>query len=110
VATGGIDLVVSLLTRLEIIELGLQSEAQYWANLGIHSISYPIPDRQVPTNLLTTLALIHEIETWLAGDKGVAIHCRAGVGRSALLAACVLVAQGIRVDIAFANIEQARGV
>jgi protein-tyrosine phosphatase len=39
----------------------------------------------------------------------VAVHCRQGVGRSALLAACILAALGDRPDLAFERIAKARG-
>lgn len=41
--------------------------------------------------------------------KSVAIHCRQGVGRSALVAACVLVLRRVLVNEAFEKIEEARG-
>jgi protein-tyrosine phosphatase len=45
----------------------------------------------------------------LRGGQSVVIHCRQGVGRSALIAACVLVLNGVSVDKAFELIENARG-
>lgn len=108
--TSGVDIVVSLLTPIEISELGLQNELEVCRANSIEYISYPIGDRQVPTSPTTTLALIKEIHTWLKQDKGVAIHCRMGVGRSALAAACVLVSQGMEADDAFEVIRRARGV
>jgi protein-tyrosine phosphatase len=44
---------------------------------------------------------------WAA--KAVAVHCRMGIGRSALIAACLLKSQCIGVDKAFAMIARARG-
>ena len=38
------------------------------------------------------------------------IHCRAGIGRSSLIAACVLVRAGHDVNSAFDTIAKARGV
>jgi protein-tyrosine phosphatase len=46
-------------------------------------------------------------ELW--AGKTVAVHCRMGIGRSALIAACLLKSQGIGVDEAFAMISRARG-
>ena len=45
----------------------------------------------------------------LSEGKRVAIHCRAGVGRSALLAAALLVAGGVEVEAAFRRVADARG-
>ena len=44
----------------------------------------------------------------LRGGKAVAIHCRAGIGRSALVAACILVRLGVATTDAFRAIGQAR--
>jgi protein-tyrosine phosphatase len=46
----------------------------------------------------------------LRTGKAVAVHCRAGIGRSALIAACVLVRSGYDVDGAFDTIAKARGM
>jgi protein-tyrosine phosphatase len=40
----------------------------------------------------------------------VAIHCRAGIGRSSVIAACTLVRLGAHPDRAFEAIAKARGV
>jgi protein-tyrosine phosphatase len=106
----GIDVVVSLLTPREVMELGLQNEAQSCTDRGIRYFSYPIPDRQVPASRPTTLALIKDIDTWLKAGQGVAVHCWGGIGRSGLLAACTLVAQGFLPQVAFAVIGESRGI
>jgi protein-tyrosine phosphatase len=40
----------------------------------------------------------------------VAIHCRAGIGRSTTLAACVLILLGVEGDVALDMIAAARGL
>jgi protein-tyrosine phosphatase len=42
--------------------------------------------------------------------NAVAVHCRAGIGRSSLIAACVLVLLGFAPGMAFDLIGKARGV
>lgn len=106
----GIEMVVSLLTPAEVRALGLEKEAQYCADRALHFMSYPIPDRQIPTHLPTMLTLVRDIEAQLTAGKSVAIHCRAGIGRSALVAATVMVAQGMTAAAALAAITKARGV
>jgi protein-tyrosine phosphatase len=54
------------------------------------------------------LALTTELVERLARGEGVAVHCRAGIGRAAQLAACVLVRLGTRADDALAIIGRAR--
>ena len=105
----GVDVVVSLLSAEELIELELAEEKAYCAKFGVEFLSFPIADRDVPASSSALLALVRKLETDLTAGKSVAIHCRLGVGRSALLAACVLAASGQDVSEAFRNITVSRG-
>jgi protein-tyrosine phosphatase len=42
--------------------------------------------------------------------KATAIHCRAGIGRASVVAACTLVCLGTKPDDAFDLIAKARGI
>ncbi|MEM7116802.1 MAG: dual specificity protein phosphatase family protein [Chloroflexota bacterium] len=106
----GVSVIVSLLTPFEVIELGLQDEIRVCEANNIKFISFPIHDRQVPRSVQMTGQLVERIQAWLAEGHGVAIHCRMGVGRSALIAACVLQKQGFGTAQAFAMIAKARGI
>jgi protein-tyrosine phosphatase len=105
----GIDAIVSLLTADEEVELGLESEKQLSKSAGILHASFPVPDRSVPRDYGESVRLIREIEGWLAEGKNVALHCRQGIGRSGVLAACLLVSAGLQPDSAFARLREARG-
>lgn len=105
-----IEIVVSCLTGFEVMALGLQKEKAMCEENQMHFVSFPIEDRQVPASQIATLDLTRELLGWLNEGKTIAIHCRQGVGRSSLVAACVLVALGKEVDAAFTTIEKARGV
>jgi protein-tyrosine phosphatase len=52
---------------------------------------------------------VRRLGSFLCGGKAVAIHCRQGVGRSALVAACVLASLGERPDGALERVARARG-
>ena len=106
----GIEIVISLLTPRENSELGLSQEAVVTGQRGIHFLSFPISDRAVPSSLSAMRAFTEKVSALLAQGKHVAIHCRQGIGRSALLAASLLVNAGVEVEQAFAQIEGARGV
>ena len=84
----GIGLVVSLLEADEESELGLIKEREICEKQGIQFISFPIKDRGVPSSLEDTAQLTDYLRKQLATGKKVVIHCRAGIGRSALVAAC----------------------
>jgi protein-tyrosine phosphatase len=105
----GISMVVSLLTQAEEWELDLSEEGALCQQHQIRFISLPIPDRQTPTNSGDVIQIIDEIAQHLREGKHVAIHCRMGIGRAAMIAASVLVVLGKQPDEAFALVEAARG-
>jgi protein-tyrosine phosphatase len=106
----GIEVVVSLLEIEEVHDLGLQKEADLCRSSGIEFISFPIPDRGIPESDRKAVDLAADIFTRISTGSGVAIHCRAGIGRASLVAACALVSGGMDADKAFSLIAQARGV
>ena len=57
----GIDVVVSLLEKEEISELGLQREAGLCREQGMEFHSFPIPDRGVPGSLRDAMALAQAV-------------------------------------------------
>lgn len=105
----GVDVVVSLLTRGEDSELGLVDERELVQQHGLTFISFPISDYSVPTSTTELRQLISNLEQSLKRGDSVGIHCRQGIGRSSLVAACVLVTSGESPSIAFQNISSARG-
>ena len=106
----GIDVVVSLLEPHEVRELGLDREAALCREQSIDFIAFPLPDRDVPPSRRDATALARLIVGRIGAARAVAIHCRAGIGRAALLAACVLICLGSDADAAFGRIARARGV
>ncbi len=105
----GVGLVVSLLERQEIEALELAEEEALCEANGISFLSFPITDGKVPSSTQDTLKFAESICNHLRSGKNVAIHCRAGIGRASVVAACVLMLSGFSVDDAFHRIESARG-
>jgi protein-tyrosine phosphatase len=106
----GINVVVSLLVSEEASELGLQQEAELCRSNGIEFHSFPIEDRAVPPSRQAVTTLAGFLATGMAEGRSIAIHCRAGIGRSSLIAACVLIHSGIEAKAALALIREARGL
>jgi protein-tyrosine phosphatase len=104
------DAVVSLLEPQEVQELGLREEADLCREAGIEFIAFPLPDRGVPDSLSKTIKMAQALADQMQDGKSVIIHCRAGIGRSALLAACVLVRAGVQADKVFEMIAASRGL
>jgi protein-tyrosine phosphatase len=50
------------------------------------------------------------MDALLASGRNVVIHCRQGVGRTGLVAACLLVARGESPETAVEKLSAARGV
>mgnify|MGYP001500631268 CR=1 FL=1 len=105
----GLDVIVSLLEQEEAEELEITSEADACRANGIEFITHPIGDRAVPSSPRAFADLVRALEEKLAAGKGVGVHCRQAVGRSSLLAACLLIAAGVDPDSAWARIAAARG-
>jgi protein-tyrosine phosphatase len=106
----GVQAVVSLLDSHEVKELGLADEQSLCHGVNLQFVSFPIPDRGVPSNSVEFAKLVTALEHRLRSGESVAVHCRAGIGRSGLLGACVLSAFGVDPDSAFGMLSRARGV
>ena len=106
----GVDVLVSALEPDETLELGLGREADFCegASMAFHAL--PIPDWGVPRHPKPVIDLARTLRADIEDGRAVAIHCRAGIGRSALLAATVLVARGWEPGLAFSRLSEARGL
>lgn len=104
----GIGAVVSLLDELQ--KLDLVFEADECAKGGLEYVAIPVPDRGVPASAEEFGAAVERVGTMLAAGRSVGVHCRQGVGRSALFAASLLAAAGVPVAEAFARVQTSRGV
>lgn len=106
----GVNVVVSLLTAAEQTELGLEDEAFLCEQSHLTFWSLAISDRALPSERAEVERLVAEIGAALQAGQHVAVHCRMGVGRSAMIAAATLVALGDTPQQAFARVETARGL
>jgi protein-tyrosine phosphatase len=105
----GIDTVLSLLTLEEEQDLDLKREAQEAKAQGMKFTSLPIPDRQVPSSESELSATLDRLDSDLSVGKNVVVHCRQGIGRTGLVAACLLVAKGLSPEVAVKSLSAARG-
>jgi len=106
----GIGAVLSLLGSQEEQDLDLRDEGAEVHKQGLDFLSYPIPDRRVPASETKLAQVLEKLDRNLSSGKNVVVHCRQGVGRSGLVAACLLVKKGMSPGAAVEKISAARGV
>ena len=106
-----IDVLVCLLREHEFARLGIPTLASEARARGIEFWTLPIEDGGVPraSESREVGALVEQIAAAAKRGMNVVIHCRGGLGRSGLLAGCVLVAAGIGADDALRMLRECRG-
>lgn len=105
----GIDAVASLLTPEEEKELNLEDEPREVRSQHMSFISFPIPDRCVPLSQTAAVKFIETLNSTLTSGRNLVLHCRQGIGRSGLIAACLLIAKGWTPHAAIVQVSKARG-
>lgn len=105
----GVDVVVSLMEAGEALGLGLADEAGLCHAGGMEFLSLPVGDHGIPSAVMPVERMSRCIATHLRDGKGVAVHCFAGLGRSPLLCAAVLIDHGLGAIEACDLIVEARG-
>ena len=106
----GVDEVLSLLTTDEEEALDLEKEARLAAKEGLTFLSFPIFDRQIPSSQAVLTSTLEKIDADLSTAKNVLIHCRQGIGRTGLVAACLLVSKGLDPAATLESVSSSRSL
>jgi predicted protein tyrosine phosphatase len=106
----GIHRIISLLEPDEENEIGLGAEAELCARLHMEFVSYPIPDRGLPDSIADFAKFTHSLYESIGSGTNTVIHCRAGIGRTGLVAAGILLHAAFDAKSAFDHIAKARGM
>jgi len=107
--SAGVEIVVSMLTRDETEELGLNREQEECGECGIEFLNFPIEDRGLPNDVVGFRKFADELSSRMKRGQSIAIHCRAGIGRSSMMACAVLLSLGVRCEDALRLVQAARG-
>jgi ADP-ribosylglycohydrolase len=104
----GARVLVSFLGEAELDLLGIADHASVARARGLRVCRLPMIDGGVPENTDDVVRLVRAVIALLEGGETVVLHCRAGLGRSGLFAACCLVALGHGSDEAVRIVRAAR--
>jgi protein-tyrosine phosphatase len=105
------EVVVTLVTEeemewMEIPDLGRETEKR-----GMEWLWYPIEDLEAPPGeeFLEVMEFLGKVLSRLEEGRVVAAHCRGGLGRSGMIAACLLALRGVTPREAIRAVRRARG-
>ena len=106
-----VDVLVCLMEKDELYELGMKEEGSLCSEIGIEFIHFPIPDFGLPTDEIAVKKLLLQLKELVENSKKVVVHCRMGIGRSSTIAAATLILMGkYTADSVFEVISEARGL
>jgi protein-tyrosine phosphatase len=106
----GVSTICSLLQRDEELDLDIAKEADHAKALGMGFLSFPIADRQVPDSECNFTTALELLDRELEAGRNVVLHCRQGIGRTGLVAACLLLTKGLDAETAVERLTAARRV
>jgi len=105
----GVQTIVSMLEPWEAETLGLALEGSVAEQSGLSFLSYPIPDRQTPSDLSAFRRFAASLAERVRGGERIGVHCRGSIGRSTVMATAILVHLGWEPRQALMDVALARG-
>lgn len=103
-----VNVLVTLLTEQDLEILRIPDLFTAVKAEGLISRWFPIQDFGIPTSMQGLIDLVQFILAEVQQGKTVIIHCKAGLGRTGMVAAACLVALGSTPDAAFALLRKIR--
>lgn len=104
------DVIISLLEKDEVTELGLRREEALCQQHGIEFFNFPIADRALPPKGIKTDNFIKDVFNKAASGLNIVIHCRMGIGRASIIAGSILLYAGLKTENIIAKITEVRGL
>lgn len=101
----GVNHVILLVTDEEIETKGRKDLREIYAANNMSFTQFPLRDFHAPS-LNAIQHVVEEARSRLR-NRGVAVHCHAGVGRTAVAASCILIdLEGMQADEAIERVKQ----
>lgn len=104
----GTNVLVTLTTQEELSWAGVPELELRAREAGLETLALSIRDQEAPSDAAMH-GLTGAIRAHLDAGRTVVVHCMGGLGRSGLVAACVLVDRGRSPSEALAAVREARG-
>ncbi|MDV6374817.1 cyclin-dependent kinase inhibitor 3 family protein [Deinococcus arenicola] len=107
-AADGVNVLAPLIEDFEFDLLGMDG---YHAAAELNNLDvrpFAIRDQHAPGKRADFAAFVDELMTELLDGLGVVVHCRGGLGRAGMAAACLLVQGGMTADAAIGLVRQTR--
>jgi len=106
----GVNIIVSALTKADMNNFGLQDEALVCKKLGIDYYNLPIRDCTIPGVSKFYDFIEQDLFPLSYEENTILIHCRAGIGRSGLIALGLAIRHGYSYNYCLQHGRKIRGI
>ncbi len=106
----GVTTILSLMSPGE--RPGWEDEEDLSDRLGIHFAAIPVRDHSVPlpNEMQAISSVLEQMDRRLKAGERVVVHCFAGIGRSGMATAALLMVAGVPLQEAIERVSMARGL
>ncbi|MFC4636885.1 cyclin-dependent kinase inhibitor 3 family protein [Deinococcus hohokamensis] len=104
----GAHVIAPLIEPFEYGILGIERYDEVAGASGLSVAAYPIPDGRAPVDSAGFGAYLEGLLEHLLNGQVVVVHCRGGLGRAGLVAACLLVQMGLDPDASIRLVRHTR--
>jgi len=88
----GVASLISLVEDDELDGLQIRDLEEQCNRIKIKLVRFPIRDVSIPESMNDFVSVVADAVRWLADGETVVVHCKGGLGRAGLTAACIAIA------------------